>query len=47
MFFLLRFDLTPDREDDEEHIILPRQGNVPIEAHLKKPFPEPKTEPYL
>jgi len=35
-FYILGFDLTPDREADEEHISLPRQGNVRIEALFKK-----------
>ena len=42
-FYTLGFDLTPDREADEEHISLPRQGNVRIEALFKKPLPEPVT----
>ena len=42
-FYVLGFDLTPDREADEEHISLPRQGNVRIEARFKKPLPEPVT----
>ena len=42
-FYILGFDLTPDREADEEHISLPRQGNVRIEALFKKPLPEPVT----
>jgi hypothetical protein len=42
-FFVLGFDLTPDKETDEENIFLPRQGNVRIEAHFKKPLPEPVT----
>jgi hypothetical protein len=42
-FYILGFDLTPDREADEEHISLPRQGNVRIEARFKKPLPEPVT----
>ena len=43
VFYVLGFDLTPDREADEEHISLPRQGNVRIEARFKKPLPEPVT----
>jgi len=43
VFYVLGFDLTPDREADEEHINLPRQGNVRIEATFKKPLPEPAT----
>jgi hypothetical protein len=27
-FYVLGFDLTPDREAGEEHISLPRQGNI-------------------
>jgi hypothetical protein len=42
-YYVLGFDLTPDREADEEHISLPRQGNVRIEALFKKPLPEPET----
>ena len=41
--YVLGFDLTPDREADEEHISLPRQGNVRIEGRFKKPLPEPVT----
>jgi len=39
-FYVLGFDLTPDREDDEEHITLLRIENVRIEARFKKPLPE-------
>jgi hypothetical protein len=42
-FYILGFDLTPDREADEEHISLPRQGNVRYEAQYNKPLPEPVT----
>jgi len=42
-FYILGFDLTPDGEADEEHISLPRQGNVRIEARFNKPLPEPVT----
>jgi hypothetical protein len=42
-FFILGFDLTPDREADEEHISLPRLGNVRLEARFKKALPEPVT----
>ena len=34
--YILGFDLAPDREADEEHIRLSRQGNVRIEALFKK-----------
>ena len=40
---ILGFDLTPDRDADEEHISLPRQGNMRIEARFEKPLPEPVT----
>jgi len=42
-FFVLGFDLTPDREADGEHKILPLQGNVRIEERMKKSLPEPVT----
>jgi len=42
-YYILGFDLTPDREADEEHISLPRQGNVRIEARFKKALPEAVT----
>jgi len=42
-FYVLGFDLTRDREADEEHIILRRQENVRIEARFKTPMPEPVT----
>ena len=40
-FYLLGFGLTHNKEANEEHISLPRQGNVCIEAGFKKPLPEP------
>jgi hypothetical protein len=42
-FYILGFDLTPDREGDEEHIRLPRQGNVRKEALFKKQLPDSVT----
>ena len=42
-YYILGFDLTTDREADEKHISLPRQGNVRIEARFKKPLPETVT----
>jgi hypothetical protein len=42
-YYILGFDLSPDREADEEHISLPRQGNVRIEALFKKPLPDSVT----
>ena len=41
VFFVLGFDLTPEREADKEYISLTRQENVRIEARFKKPLPEP------
>jgi len=38
-FFVLGFDLTTDTEDDEEHVKLPRQGNIGLDAPFKKQFP--------
>jgi hypothetical protein len=38
-FYILGFDLTPDREADE-HISLPRQENVRIEALFKNHCPK-------
>ena len=43
VFYILGVDLTPGREANEEHISLPRQGNVRIEAQFNKPLPEPVT----
>ena len=40
-FYILGFDLTPDREAGEEHISLPLQGNVRIEARLKHRYLNP------
>ena len=42
-FYVLGLYLVPDREADEEHINLPRQGNGRIVARFKKPLPEPFT----
>jgi hypothetical protein len=42
-FYILRFDLKVDKEADEEHISLPHQRHVRIEARFKNPLPEPVT----
>jgi hypothetical protein len=42
-FFVLDLDVTPDREADEEHISLPRQGNVRLQGRFKKTLPESVT----
>jgi hypothetical protein len=34
-FYVLGFDLTPDRDADEEHLSLLRQGNVHIALRFK------------
>jgi len=39
-FYVLGFDLIPYREADEEHISLPRQEYVRIDARFKKPLLE-------
>jgi len=40
LFYILGFDLTPNREVDEVYISLPLQRNVRIEARFNKPLPE-------
>ena len=44
-YCILGSDLTQDREADDEHtsISLQRQGNMHIEARVKKPLPHPVT----
>jgi hypothetical protein len=42
-FYILCFDLTQEREAAEEHISLPRQGNLRIDARFNKPIPETVT----
>jgi hypothetical protein len=42
-FYILGFDVTPDREADEEHIRLPGLGNLRTETLFKKPLPETVT----
>jgi len=39
-FYLFDFDLTADREADEEHWSLPRKVNVRIEGRFNKPLSE-------
>jgi hypothetical protein len=43
VFNILEFDLKPDIEADKEHISLPRQGNIRIEARFNKTLPDPVT----
>jgi len=40
-FYVVGFDLTPDKEADEEHTGLPLQGNVRIEARFKNHYQNP------
>jgi hypothetical protein len=40
---VLGFDLTPDREADEEQIRLSLQGNLRFEARFKKPVTDTVT----
>jgi hypothetical protein len=40
-FYVSGFDLTTDREADEEHVSLPCRGNVRFEARFIKPLPKP------
>jgi hypothetical protein len=42
-YFILGFDLTPDREADEDHYSLTHRGNVTLEARFKEPLPEAVT----
>ena len=42
-FYVLGFDMTPDREADGAYINLLRLENAFIEARFKKTLPEPVT----
>ena len=39
-YFMLLFDLTPDRAASEGHISLPDQGNIRVELQFDKPLSE-------
>ena len=39
-YFMLLFDLTPDRGASEGHTSLPEQGNIRVELKFAKPLPE-------
>jgi len=39
-FFMLLFDLTPDRGASEAHTSLPENGNIRIELQFNRPLPE-------
>jgi hypothetical protein len=39
-YFILLFDLTPDRADSEGHISLPDQGNIRLELRFDKALSE-------
>ena len=42
-YFMLLFDLTPDRAASEGHASLPDQGNIRLELKLYKPLPDAVT----
>jgi len=42
-FFMLFFDLTPDRGASERHTSHPDNGNIRVELKFTKPLPEPIT----
>ena len=47
-YFVLLFDLTPDRAASEGHISLPDQGNIRLDLQFDKPLPEAATcLPYI
>ena len=39
-YFMLRFDLTTDRDTSEGHMSHPANGNIRIEMKFNKPLPE-------
>ena len=39
-YFMLLFDLTPDRGASEGHTSLPENGNIRVELQFSKPFSE-------
>jgi len=42
-YFMLLFDLTPDRAASEGHTSHPNNGNIRVELKFSKPLPEPIT----
>jgi len=42
-YFMLLFDLTPDRAASEGHTSHPDNGNIRVELKFSKPLPEPIT----
>ena len=42
-YFMLLFDLTPDRAASEGHVSLPTQGNIRLELKFDKPLPDAVT----
>ena len=42
-YFMLLFDLTPDRGVSEAHTSLPENGNMRIELEFSRPLPESTT----
>ena len=39
-YFMLLFDLTPDRGASEDHTSHPEQGNIRVDLKFGKPLPE-------
>jgi len=39
-YFMILFDLTPDRSGSECHTSYPENGNIGIELKFNKPLPE-------
>jgi len=42
-YFMLLFDLTPDRATSKGHTSHPDNGNIGVELKFSKPLPEPIT----
>ena len=42
-YFMLLFDLTPDRAASEGHALQPENGNMRFELRFAKPLPDPVT----
>ena len=42
-YFILLFDLTPDRSASEGHASQPDNGNIRVELRFAKPLPDPNT----
>jgi len=42
-YFMLLFDLSPDRSVSEGHTLHPDSGDIRVELKFSKPLPEPIT----